>query len=70
MLEFAFKAAYIVEEKTVLGDYESELAKIYQFMEDNHAYAHLNNNYRDEWFMSLDKKKMLEKLKDEELREY
>jgi hypothetical protein len=68
MIEFAFKAAYITEEKTKLGDYESELAKIYQFMEDNHAYEHLNNNYRDEWFMSLDKKKMLEKLKDQELR--
>lgn len=66
MLEFAFKPAYITEEKSKIGDYESELAKLYIFMSQNHGWDYLDNRYRDEW-NSSSKKKTIEKLKEREI---
>lgn len=69
MLEFAFKPAYITEEKPKIGDYESELAKLYQYMYDNRAYDRLGNNYRrDEWSENLEKRRILENIRTRELQ--
>lgn len=69
MLEFAFKPAYITEEKTKVGDYESELAKLYTFMSDNNAWEIVFNRNRDEWFLNLDREKILEKIRKKEAME-
>ncbi len=70
MLEFAFKPAYITEEKIKIGDYESELAKVYQFMSANKGWEAINGSYKDEWYSNADKKRILEKIKSREVDQY
>ena len=67
MLEWKYKAAYITEQQPTLGDYESELAKLHDYLSDNHAWAILNGNNRDEWDLSLDKKHKIEKIRNREI---
>jgi hypothetical protein len=70
MLEFAYKRAYITEEHCKVGDYESELAKLYQFMNDNHGWDVVySHNNKDEWDNNLTKKKIIRHLNAKELRE-
>ena len=69
MIEFAYKRAYITEEHCKVGDYESELAKLSQFMTDNHGWDALCQHNKDDWDYNLDKKKMLRDLNKRELRE-
>ena len=70
MLEWKYKAAYITEIKTREDDYESEMFRLNNFMEQNDGWKQLHRNYRDEWDMSLDKKAKLLKIKDLEIRNY
>lgn len=70
MLEFAYKAAYITEEKVKVGAYESELAKLQQFMADNNGWKALENRHRDDWDLSLDKKRLANRLADKEIQEF
>jgi hypothetical protein len=69
MLEYDFKPAYITEVKTTRGDLESELAKLYRFMHTNNGWQTIYHNMRDEYDLSLTKKKTLSKLKDKEIQE-
>jgi len=69
IIEFAYKRAYITEEHCKVGDYESELAKLYQFMTDNHGWDALCQHHKDEWDYNVDKKRMLQNLNKKELRE-
>jgi hypothetical protein len=69
MLEYDYKPAYITEVKPSHGDLESELAKHYRFMNNNNGWQVIYDNIKDEWDLSLDKKKKLTKLKDKEIKE-
>jgi hypothetical protein len=69
MLEFDYKPAYITEVNIKAGDLESELAKLYKFMNANNGWNKLHGNHKDEWDLSLDKKKSLNKLSEKELRQ-
>lgn len=69
MLEFAFKPAYITEVKDANGDLESELAHLRSFMEINHGWEKIQGNHYDEWDLSLDKKKKIERLNKKETKE-
>lgn len=70
MLEFDYKPAYMVEAKQVAGDLESELVRLYQFMNANNGWSKLHGNHKDEWDLSLTKKKNLDNvLKKETLEE-
>jgi len=69
MLEWGYKTAYITEEKPILGDYESELVKLYDYLSDNHAWSILNGNHRDDWDLSICKKRELEKISNREILE-
>jgi hypothetical protein len=69
MLEFAFKPGYITEERIPDGDLESELHGLRTFMETHNGWEKLHGTYRDEWDLSVSKKKALKKLREKELRE-
>lgn len=67
MIEFAYKPAYIEAVRDVVGDYESELAKLYRKMHEINGWTLLHGNSRDEWDLSLDKKKKLERIRKKEM---
>jgi hypothetical protein len=69
MLEFDYKPAYMVEAKRAGGDLESELVRLYNFMNSNNGWSKLHGNHKDDWDVSLEKKKTLARLKDKEIRE-
>jgi hypothetical protein len=60
MLEFDYKPAYVVEVHKAGGDLESELVSLYKFMNSNNGWAKLHGNYKDDWDLSLSKKRSLE----------
>lgn len=69
MLEFGYKAAYITETHIPDGDVESELHHLRKFMDDHNGWEKLHGNHRDEWDLSLSKKKTLERLRDKEVED-
>lgn len=69
MIEFAFKPAFIVATTHPNPDAESELARLYKFMDAHDGWTKLQGRHRDEWDLSLDKKRTLEKLRAKEQRE-
>lgn len=69
MVEFAFKAAYITEVTNPNPDVESELARLYRFMDTHDGWTKLRGNHRDEWDRSESKHKSLEKLRRKEQQE-
>jgi hypothetical protein len=62
MLEYGFKPAYIEEVENPKPDVESELAKLYQFMRAHDGWTKLGQSHRDEWDLSLTRKRALDKL--------
>jgi hypothetical protein len=62
MLEFDYKPAYMIEATKAGGDLESELVRLYRLMNSSNGWSKLHGNYKDEWTLSLDKKKKLRKL--------
>jgi len=66
MLEYAYKPAYIKEVTEPDGNLEGELKKLYDFMNTNNGWARLNGRNKDEWDMSIEKKKQLSKIRDKE----
>jgi len=66
MLDYGFKPAYIKEFTDTNGDLEGELQKLYTFMDTNHGWAKLSGRSLDEWGLSLDKKRKLERIRDQE----
>jgi hypothetical protein len=69
MLEFDYKPAYMLEAKQAGGDLESELVKLYQFMNTNQGWSKLHGNHKDEWDLSVTKKKTLRKIQDREIQD-
>lgn len=69
MLEFAYRPAYITEETIPDGDVASELQRLYDFMERERGWARLGERNRDEWDLSLTKKRMLKDIAKRETRE-
>jgi hypothetical protein len=69
MLEFAYKPAYITEITIPDGDKESELIKLYQFMEKVNGWQKLHGNSKDEWDLNLSKKRKIEKTLQKEIVE-
>jgi hypothetical protein len=68
MLEYGFKPAYIEEVDTPKPAVESELAKLYQFMHNHDGWTKLGQNHRDEWDLSLTRKRDLVRLLEREAR--
>lgn len=68
MLEYGYKPAYIEEISTPKPDVESELARLYQFMHTHDGWTKLGQSHRDEWDLSLTRKRELDKLLDREAR--
>jgi hypothetical protein len=69
MIEFAYKPAYIKEVFTKNGSYESELAKLYQFMDQENAWKLVYGRNLDDWALSLNKKKNLDKISKKEIQD-
>lgn len=69
MLEYGFKRAYIEEVTNPNPDVESELARLYQFMRDHDGWTKLGQTHRDEWDLSMTRKRSLRKLLDRETQE-
>lgn len=69
MLEFDYKPAYMVEATRAGGDLESELVQLYKFMNSNKGWQKLHGNYKDEWDLSVTKKKTLENMSKKEALE-
>lgn len=69
MLEYGYKPAYIEEVESPKPDVESELAKLYQFMNAHDGWTKLGQSHRDEWDLSLSRKRSLARLLDREARE-
>jgi len=69
MLEFSYKTAYITEITEPDGEKESELIKLYRFMEKNKGWEKLHGSQKDEWSVSLAKKKQLKKIQEMEIHE-
>jgi hypothetical protein len=69
MVEFTFKPAFIIEAHTPNPDRESELAKLYRFMDANDGWKKVGQTNRDEWSLSLHKKRTLEEIARREARE-
>lgn len=69
-IEYDFKRAYITEVHVPDGDVESELAHLYKFMENHDGWKKLGEAgyMRDDWGLSLDKKRKLEKIRDKEMQ--
>lgn len=70
MLEFGYKAAYVTEVGQVCGPLESELKKLYDFMDQHNGWTRIGQRRnRDEWDLSLEKKRAKAKLANAEVRE-
>ena len=69
MVEFTYKPAYITEITNPNPDTESELAHLYKFMDAHDGWKKLLGQHRDEWDLSLGKKRALEKLRKQEALE-
>ena len=70
MLEFQYKAAYYVDEQIKVGDYESEMAKLSKFIDDNHGWEKIYGNYRDDWDKSTELHRKKLKQAKKELKDY
>jgi len=68
MLDFKFKPAYITESFIPNGDLESQIHSLNEFIWENKGWERLQGNRRDEWDLSLTKKKALEQLNKKEAR--
>jgi len=66
MLEYGYKRAYIEEVTSPKPDVESELARLYQFMREHNGWVKLGQRNRDEWDLSLTKKRKLQHLASKE----
>lgn len=69
MVEFAYKPAYMLEASKAGGDLESELVGLYKLMNSNKGWSKLHGNHKDDWDMSLDKKKTLKTIALKEIKE-
>lgn len=70
MLEFDYKPAYIEEIRAHSGDLEGELKRLYEFMAQNDGWKKIGNTRcRDEWDLSVQKKKLQEEIRRKEARQ-
>lgn len=70
MLEFDYKPAYIEEIRAHSGDLEGELKRLYEFMDQNDGWKKIGSTRtRDEWDLSLPKKRIQEDLMKREARQ-
>lgn len=67
MLEYAYKAAYITEVSIRDGDQESELVRLYQYMEKTKGWEKLHGRYSDSYHRKESKKKALKKASQKDL---
>ena len=69
MLEWKYKAAYIVEVGSKNGDLETEYHELRTIFDNNQGWTRLYGNHRDDWDLGWEKKKELKKIAAKELRE-
>lgn len=70
MLEWRYKPAYITAVKTKVGDWESEYFRLREFMDRENVWSKIYGNHKDDWSLSLSKKKEINKLKEKEIRDF
>lgn len=69
MFEFKYKSAYYEDKPIIPGDVQGEYNKLRDFMHKNNGWAILNGAHKDDWDISFEKKKRIEKVVKKEIRE-